>query len=172
MKNIFFLLLITIFWGCSKNTDLIAYKSIDTTFVGLYTYELDFQGDSEVELSFHSEIVHDNIEGHDTIAVVIHTNNSTDLYDNSNYGFITPLDYGTTIGKNDNWYNSDGLLATFNNSALFDGQGFKYVGYRFYDTDGYYYGWIQIYISEHNDSLIIRDYAFNPNINNRIKAGE
>ena len=34
------------------------------------------------------------------------------------------------------------------------------------------YGWIKIYLSEHNDTLKIIEYAYNQTLGNEIKAGQ
>jgi hypothetical protein len=50
--------------------------------------------------------------------------------------------------------------------------GEKYLGIRILEGNDFKYGWIRLKCSQHNDTLNIYDYAFNPNLNQEILANQ
>jgi hypothetical protein len=94
------------------------------------------------------------------------------LLDNSAYGYADALEEGELINNEGIWTNETVVLGTFQNAGQFQGQGERYLAYRFYGEQGYQYGWIQLQCSQHSDTLNVIDYAFKTNTEPTILAGQ
>jgi hypothetical protein len=160
----------------SNHVDSIIKGLINAEFISTGQKEFDLDADFISDIGF--EIIDLNKfnpeglpESFDTLAARI-IPISIEILDNSTYGYPDALDLGEQISKNGNWSNKTSVLGTFLGAGKFQGQGEKYLGFRFHKDDNFKYGWINIYCSQHNDTLRIIDYAYNDIINSRIKAGQ
>ncbi len=97
---------------------------------------------------------------------------SVEILDNSGYGYPDALNQDDIIDDNGNWSSQTLVLGTFAGAGQFNGQGEKYLAFRFQRNGGYQYGYIRLYCSEHNDTLHIVEYAWNRKKNSRIRAGQ
>jgi hypothetical protein len=107
----------------------------------------------------------------DSLAVRAHPFSGS-ILDNSTFQYADALNYDEEISTASNWTTNFVVLGTFMNAGQFNGKGEKYLGIRLNGVSDYKYGWIKIYVSEHNDTLRIIDYAYNDNEGSFIKAGQ
>ena len=88
----------------------------------------------------------------------------------SSKGYLNALNYNDFITGNGLWGSLDSLY----NLSDFSGKGERYLGFQFINFSSgisiYNYGWVKLYCSADNDTLIIIDYAGNRTANNGIKA--
>jgi hypothetical protein len=94
------------------------------------------------------------------------------LLDNSTFGYADALEKGELINSEGNWVNQTVVLGTFLNAGQFQGQGERYLAFRFNGEGGFQYGWIRLECSQHNDTLKIYDFAYKNNIEPEILAGQ
>jgi hypothetical protein len=87
-------------------------------------------------------------------------------------GYLSALNYNDFVTENGLWGSNDSTYRFTD----FTGKGQRYLGFRqisFPTGESYYCnGWIRIYLSARNDTLIIYDYAVNRTQNKGIKAGQ
>jgi hypothetical protein len=96
----------------------------------------------------------------------------TEILDNSTYGYPDALKLNELISGEGNWSDRTSVLGTFLNAGQFQGNGDKYLGIRFSNSEDYNYGWIKLYCSQHNDTLRIIEYAYNNISGSKIYAGQ
>ncbi len=94
------------------------------------------------------------------------------ILDNSTYGYSDTLSLNDQISEDGNWADRTGVWGTFMNAGQFQGNGEKYLGFRFEQENDFNYGWIKIYCSQHNDTLRIIEYAFNNIPGSIINGGQ
>ena len=94
------------------------------------------------------------------------------ILDNSTWGYCDALTEGTEISSSGNWTQNTCVLGTFMNAGQFQGNGNRFLAYRFLNPDEYSYGWIKLYCSQHSDTLRIIEYGFNNNPGSRILSGQ
>ena len=156
--------------------DNIFYQKINDTLVGIMKDTLDIFSNSAHSIF---EIYRASKSVQSTFAVQIYNkptgvlcNCGHDFLCRSAKGFLYPVNYGDFITGNGLWGSSDSTYRLND----FTGKGEKYMGlqqisFPFGFTD-YCYGWVKLYCSSRNDTLIIIDYAINRTKNNGIKAGQ
>ena len=90
------------------------------------------------------------------------------ISDNSTYGYCTALDTDSDIKEDEYWSDRESfVLGTIGNAGQFQGEGQKYLAFRFNENS---YGWIKLSCSASSSELILYEYAYNKNGN--IKAGQ
>lgn len=94
------------------------------------------------------------------------------ILDNSTYGYPDALEENAEIGASGNWSQNTSVLGTFMNAGQFQGQGDKYLAFRFATGSDYNYGWVKLYCSQHNDTLRIIEYAYHLTEGKSIDAGQ
>jgi len=94
------------------------------------------------------------------------------ILDNSTYGYADALQKGDVINTEGIWTNETVVLGTFQNAGQFQGQGERYLAYRFFGDQGFQYGWIQLQCSQHSDTLNVIDFAYKTNTEPTILAGQ
>ena len=156
--------------------DSIIDGTIQSNFITTGQRSFDLNGDQNPDISF--EILDlrpfnpNGIPDHfDTLAARA-LPVTVQIRDNSTFGYCDALNTNDTINHEGNWRSQLCVLGTFANAGQFQGQGEKYLAFRFNDSNGFKYGWIRIYCSQHNDTLRIIDYAYNTEVNSNIKAGQ
>ncbi len=160
----------------SMHIDSILNGQINTGFIS--TGQKDFNLDADTIMDIGFEIIDLNQfnpqglpESFDSLSArVIPV--SVEILDNSTHGYPDALNLDDVIASNGNWTARTSVLGTFMNAGQFQGQGEKYLGFRFLTGSDFKYGWIKIYCSQHNDNLRILEYAYNDNLNSKIKAGQ
>ncbi len=160
----------------SNYIDSIINGLIDAEFISTGKKKFDLDNDMNFDIAF--EIIDLNLfnpnglpESFDTLAARV-VPLSVEILDNSTFGYPDALDVGDEIFREGHWSKNSGVLGTFGNAGLFQGQGEKYLGIRFIKDDDFKYGWIKIYCSQHSDTLRIIEYAYNDIINSPIIAGQ
>jgi hypothetical protein len=94
------------------------------------------------------------------------------ILDNSTFKYADALDAEVLISSAGNWTDDFVVLGTFMNSGQFNGKGEKYLAVRLPGVNDYRYGWMKIYISEHNDTLRVIEYAYNKIEGSQLRAGQ
>ncbi len=160
----------------SNHVDSILTGLINAEFIS--TGQKDFDLDEDLVSDIGFEIIDLNKynpgglpESFDSLAARV-VPLSVEILDNSTHEYPDALDMGETISENNNWTNKTCVLGTFMNAGQFQGQGEKYLGFRFVKDSDFKYGWIKIYCSQHNDTLRILDFAYNNKLNSQINAGQ
>lgn len=160
----------------SIHVDSILLGLINTEFVS--TGQKDFDLDADLISDIGFEIIDLNKynpnglpESFDSLAARV-VPVSVEILDNLTYGYPDALDLDIQISEEGNWSKRTSVLGTFMNGGQFQGNGEKYLGFRFPRENSFKYGWIKIYCSQHNDTLRIIDYAYNDIENSQIKAGQ
>lgn len=160
----------------AQHVDSILNGYIDTELISTGYIRLDLDSDSINDFAF--EIL--NLQAFnnnqlpsefDSLAVRAHPFSGS-ILDNSTFQYTDALSSDEEISLTANWTNSFVVLGTFMNAGQFNGKGEKYLGIRLNGETDYKYGWIKIYVSEHNDTLRIIDYAYNNIEGSAIKAGQ
>jgi hypothetical protein len=159
-----------------NHTDSILTGLIDAEFISTGQKQFDLNGDLVLDIGFEIIDLHkfniNRIPDHlDSLAARV-IPISVELLDNSTYGYVDAMDLNDVINKNGNWSTMTSVLGTFGNAGRFQGNGDKYLGIRFPEGENYIYGWIQVYCSQHSDTLRIIDYAFNKTKNSSLLAGQ
>ena len=160
----------------SEHIDSIISGFIDEEFISTGRKDFNLDGESLAEIGF--EIIDLNKfnpqglpESFDSLAARVIPLN-TEILDNSTYGYPDALAGHEPISEAGYWTDRTGVLGTFMNAGQFQGMGERYLGIRFPGQDGYLYGWIKIYCSQHNDTLRIIEFAHNRFRDNSILAGQ
>jgi hypothetical protein len=160
----------------AQHIDSILSGQLETELVSTGFIRFDLDGDEESDFAF--EILdlqplnnYELPENFDSLAVRAHPIGGSVL-DNSTYQYADALDFDYLISAAGNWTNNFVVLGTFMNSGQFNGKGEKYLAIRLPGVDDYKYGWMKIWISEHNDTLKVIEYAYNNIEGSIIKAGQ
>jgi len=160
----------------SSYVDSILRGLISTEYISSGQQKIRLDSDGIFDISF--EIVDLNKfnpqglpEYFDTLAASVKPI-TVEILDNTTWGYPDALSGGDQISNKGYWQDKGGVLGTFMNAGRFQGQGDKYLGFRFYKNDEYQYGWIKINCSQHNDTLKIIEYAYNKKVNGFIRAGQ
>ncbi|HOZ30534.1 MAG TPA: hypothetical protein PLL66_06420 [Bacteroidales bacterium] len=164
--------------------DTIVAQHVDSILSGLLEVELISTGyirfnldeDTLTDIAF--EIINlmpynnnEMPEHLDTLAVRAYPF-SAGILDNSTYKYADALDIETTISQEGNWTNQFVVLGTLAHGGQFNGKGEKYLAIRLNGENDFRYGWMRIYISEHNDTLRVIEYAYNKIEGSEIRAGQ
>lgn len=163
----------------SNHVDSILKGEINSTLIssGQKNFSLaDIANDGPLDIGFEIINLNDfnlnNIpQSFDSLAARVIPINA-EVLDNSTYKYPDGLNYNDEISESGNWTNQTSVLGTFLNAGNFQGNGAKYLGVRLPTNDGFNYGWIKIYCSQHNDTLKIIDFGVNQTANQKIKAGQ
>ncbi len=157
--------------------DSIYYKDINMELYNVSLESLDTDNDKAPDFNF--EIINLNDyntnplpEGFDTLAARVHPILSNEILDNTTFGYPTALNLDDPISSKGFWSNKPSVLGTFQNAGQFQGQGEKYLGFRKYIAEKYYYGWIKIDCSQHSDTLKIIEFGYNLTSDKGIRAGQ
>jgi hypothetical protein len=160
----------------SLHVDSILSGLINAEFISSGLRRFDLNMDNIPDIAF--EIIdlnplnpHGLPANFDTLAAKMYTLN-LEVHDNSTWGYVSALEAGELINATGNWDNKDGILGTFGNAGQFQGKGERFLAIRLPVANGYNYGWIRIYCSQHSDTLRIIDYAYNNAVNAAILAGQ
>ena len=158
----------------SNHVDSILMGLIDAEFISTGHKMFNLNGDSLTDIGFEIINLNDfNVnslpESFDSLAARV-IPSTIEILDNSTFGYPDALDLNSEISAEGNWSGNISVLGTFMNAGQFQGNGEKYLGFRF--TDDIKYGWIKIYCSQHNDTLRIIDFAYNNIANSAINAGQ
>jgi hypothetical protein len=160
----------------SVHLDSIISGKIIAQFVSTGTKAFDLDSDKVNDVSF--EIIdlqpfnnHNLPASFDSLAVRVNPL-TIQVLDNSTWGYADALNLNEVISSKGNWSNKTCVLGTFQNSGQFNGRGEKYLGIRFVKDKAYFYGWIKLYCSQHNDTLRIIDFAIHQLADTEIKTGQ
>lgn len=159
-------------------------QHIDSILTGLITSEIistglqsfDLNGDKVPEISF--EIIDlnpfngGNLPDYLDSLAARAIPGTVEILDNSTYSYPDALLPDMSINETGNWSSNNCVLGTFMNAGQFQGKGNRYLGIRIKADDGYQYGWVQLYCSQHNDTLRIIDYAYNETVGSEILSGQ
>jgi len=164
--------------------DTVVAQHVDSILSGLLEAELvstgfirfDLDGDSLTDIAF--EIINllpynnNEMPDHlDTLAVRAYPF-CAGILDNSTYKYADALDVETLISQEGNWTDQFVVLGTLAYGGQFNGRGEKYLAIRLGGNNDFRYGWMKIYISEHNDTLKLIEYAYNKIEGSEIRAGQ
>lgn len=160
----------------SSHIDSILSGLIHEEFISTGYKNFDLDADLVVDIAF--EIIDLNKynpnglpESFDSLAARV-APLIIEVLDNSTYGYPDALELNERISGDGNWSGRTGVLGTFLEAGQFQGKGDRYLGIRFSNPEGYKYGWIKIYCSQHNDTLRIIEYAYNNIAGSDIHAGQ
>jgi len=160
----------------SNHIDSILSGHINTSIVSTGELHLDIDQNEVTDLYF--EIIDLNLfnpndlpTGFDSLAARA-VSPTIEFLDNSTWHYADALDVNYIIDSNSHWSSNSIILGTFVNAGQFNGKGEKYLGFRIIEGNDYKYGWIRLKCSQHNDTLIIYDYAFHTIPNLRIFANQ
>ncbi len=156
--------------------DSIYYENLNIELYNVSFTSLDINNDIAPDFNF--EIINLNDfntnplpEGFDTLAARVDPI-LNEILDNTTFGYPTALNLNDSISSKGFWSNKPGVLGTFQDAGQFQGQGEKYLGFRKYINEKYYYGWIKIYCSQHSDTLKILELGYNLTSDKGIMAGQ
>ena len=160
----------------SLHLDSIISGKIIAQFVSTGTKIFDLDSDKVSDVSF--EIIdlqpfnnHNLPASFDSLAVRV-SPYTIEILDNSTHEYADALNQNYTLNSKGNWTTKRCVLGTFLNSGQFNGRGEKYLGIRFVKDKAYFYGWIKLYCSLHNDTLRIIDFAIHQQADTEIKTGQ
>ncbi len=160
----------------SNHVDSILNGLIDSEIISIGQKKFDLDGNLNSDIAF--EIVDLNVlnqnnlpESFDSLAARV-IPISIEILDNSTFGYPDALATNHEISSAGHWSDRTSVLGTFMNAGQFQGQGEKFLGFRFINGGNFKYGWVRLYCSQHNDTLRIIDYAYNDYENSRILAGQ
>ncbi|MCD4792493.1 MAG: hypothetical protein K8R54_04610 [Bacteroidales bacterium] len=160
----------------SNHIDSIIAGLIDEEFISTGHKSFDLDNDNIVDISF--EIIDLNLFNQNNLPDYLDSLAArvlplfVEILDNSTYGYPDALSSNDQISDKGNWSERTSVLGTFMNAGQFQGNGEKYLGFRFTKNSNYNYGWIKIYCSQHNDTLRIIEFAYNNAEGNSINAGQ
>lgn len=146
----------------------------------LSTGEISFDLNNDLEDDIGFEIIDlllfngsDFPEHLDSLAVRV-ISHDIEIMDNSTFGYADALEEQSSINVDATWSGNRNslVLGTFANSGNFNGKGWRYLGFRIKNGTGYNYGWINLYVSDTNDTIKINEFAYNEILNGRINAGQ
>lgn len=155
---------------------LSGYIQAEYVTTGLWPHDLD--GDGQADISFDIiDLNQFNPQGipqsFDTLATRVHPLQTTEILDNSTYGYPDALDENIEVGPNHFWNDRDNfVLGTFLTAGNFKGAGDSYLGFRFADGNGHHYGWVKLYVSAQNDTLRLYSYAWHKTVDEPILTGQ
>lgn len=160
----------------SEHADSIISGLIATQFVSSGHKVFDLNNDKSADVGFEIINLHEfNVNAlpssFDSLAARVHSLN-IQVLDNSTYGYCDALAKDTQISSDGNWTNNTCVLGTFMNAGQFQGRGNKFLAIRLTTGDVKRYGWVQLYCSQHNDTLRIIDYAYQRAGDTPIRAGQ
>jgi hypothetical protein len=160
----------------AQHIDSILNGYIDAELIstGYIRFDLDFDSINDFAFEIINLQAFNNNqlpEEFDSLAVRAHPFSGS-ILDNSTFQYADALSLDEEISSTANWTTYFVVLGTFMNAGQFNGKGEKYLGIRLNGETGYKYGWIKIYVSEHNDTLRIIDYAYNNIEGSFIRAGQ
>jgi len=160
----------------SNHIDSILSGQINTSVISTGELYLDLDQNEIADLYF--EIIDLNLFNINNLPTSFDSlaaramSTSIEFLDNSTWHYADALNENDVINSSAHWSSNSVVLGTFANSGQFNGKGQKYLGFRIPDGSNYKYGWIKLKCSEHNDTLIIYDYAYNIIPNIQICAGQ
>lgn len=160
----------------SLHVDSILNGLINAEFVSTGYKSFDLNGDDTADVAFEiidlEEFNPDGLpESFDHLAARAIPLNLYFL-DNSTYGYADALQKGDLINTQGIWTNQTVVLGTFQNAGQFQGQGERYLAYRFYGDQGFQYGWLCLKCSLHSDTLNVIDFGYKNNTEPTILAGQ
>jgi len=160
----------------SVHIDSILSGLIDEEFISTGSKNFDLDADLNADVAF--EIIDLNKynpnglpSSFDSLAARV-IPITMQILDNSTYGYPDALEPDDMIAGQGFWSDRTSVLGTFLNAGQFQGNGDRYLGFRFSSSEGFNYGWIKIYCSLHNDTLRIIEYAYNRIAGSNIYAGQ
>lgn len=151
-------------------TGLIETGAIERTVTLTESFEFVLSDADDIILSF--EIIPLDI-GH---ASRVHPGVSTDILDNSTYGYPDPLQVDELIGGDHHWSNQENhvLATSVGQGGQFEGAGPRYLGFRIKRDGSYQYGWVLVHNHDktENTRLDVIAYGINRASGNPILAGQ
>jgi hypothetical protein len=98
------------------------------------------------------------------------------LLDRSMYGYATALHAGDTIGPGTGWQSTHShfvLGTSVGHAGQFEGQGDRYLGFRFPGPDTTYrYGWVLLHCNSGNTVVHVKSFAYRKNPATPLRAGQ
>jgi hypothetical protein len=156
----------------SQHIDSIIKGHLNTRIISTGEKKFDLNNDGVFDIGF--EIIDlrdfngkDFPSYFDTLAarVIPYT---VEISDNSTYGYCSAFDEDGDIKKDEYWGDRENyVLGTFANAGQFQGEGIKYLGFRFNESS---YGWLKLTCSSSSNELVFYEYAYNKN--GAIRAGQ
>jgi len=148
-----------------KKSDDIVSGALKTSIVLVGEKKFDLNNDGRFDIGF--EIIdlrdfngEDFPSDYDTLAarVIPYT---VQISDNSTYGYCSALDEGDDINQDEYWGDRENyVLGTFANAGQFQGEGVKYLAFKFNESS---YGWLKLTCSASSSELVFYEYAYNKN---------
>ncbi len=160
----------------SNHIDSVINGTSYTDIISTGEKSFNLDGDTILDISF--DIIDLNLyntnlpDTLDSLAARVHPLN-IELLDNSTWGYIDALTFNKKINHEGYWdKHENNILGTFLNIGEFQGQGYRYLAFRLLSGNNYKYGWVKLYCSQHNDTLLVDSYAYNNIENGSIKSGQ
>ncbi len=157
-------------------SQIIYNDIVDSTYSGNYDAYIDIDGDMTDDFLIHGENVATTsfnfVEGGN----VGSTNQVLEQQSLS----VKVLSANDVIGSNSSlWFtlsSSNTTMTSFNNgtpiAGLWDNQTDKYLGVHFYIGATQHYGWIRVSTGSQDNTLTIKDFAYNTTAGDSILAGQ
>lgn len=160
----------------SQHIDSILSGLITTQIISTGVQSFDFNGDKVPEISFEivdlNQFNGGNLPDYLDSLAARAIPGTVEILDNSTYSYPDALLPDMAINETGNWSSNTCVLGTFMNAGQFQGKGNRFLGFRIKSDEGYQYGWVQLYCSQHNDTLRIIDYAYNDIAGSEILSGQ
>lgn len=150
---------------------------INEQFISTGKKYFDLNSDSDKDIGFEIIDLHeynpaDIPESLDTLAARVLCE-GIEILDSSTFGYCDALPFDQIIDMDGNWESRTFVLGTFAGAGRFNGQGEKYLAFRFIDDNiAPTYGWVKLELSQHNDVLSIYEYAYSSTPGVPIKMGQ
>ena len=155
---------------------LAGYIQAEYVTTGLWPHDLDDDGQADMSFDivdlnrFNPQGIPQNF---DTLAARVHPLQTTEILDNSTYGYPDALEEQVEVGPDHFWNDRQNfVLGTFLTAGNFKGAGDKYLGFRFAVGNGHHYGWVKLYVSAQNDTLRLYSYAWHKVADAPILTGQ
>ncbi|MBN2668114.1 MAG: hypothetical protein JXR60_02695 [Bacteroidales bacterium] len=160
----------------SNHVDSILNGYINAEFISSGYQNFILNSDSSFDIAFEIINLHEFNpnglpESFDSLAARV-VPIAVQILDNSTYGYPDALIHEAEISSNGYWSNRTSVLGTFLNAGQFQGNGDRYLGFRFESGSDYKYGWIKLNCSQHNDTLKVISFAYNNSVSSKILAGQ
>ncbi len=157
-------------------TDEILSTMVNGQVMVFDSYGLDLDGDELVDLTF--EVVDLTLwngvmpDHPDNLAARVHTSSTTELLDNSTFGYPDALNNEGIFDVGEWSERGSFVLGTIADAGLFEGKTGHHLAFRISNNGGYNYGWVKLDCSAVSDVLTIHSYGLNLTPDTAILAGQ